>query len=153
MSVSLFPDTTNNLYFRHKWSLNDYGPVYLPKRGETITLTKENWDWFRLAVNRYEQAGITWDGKGFVQGDDKVTTYTFKYGYYWMMGDNRYNSLDSRYWGYVPEDHVVGKPLFTFFSLKKVIEIDENGLPLIHDSNMEYETKGIRWDKIFREIE
>jgi hypothetical protein len=70
-----------------------------------------------------------------------------------MMGDNRYNSSDSRYWGYVPEDHVVGKPLFTFFSLKKVIKIDENGLPYIHDSNMEYETKGIRWDKIFKGIE
>lgn len=153
MSASLFPDTANNLYFRHKWSLNDYGPVYLPKRGETITLTKDNWDWYRLAVNRYEQAGITWDGNGFVQGDKKVTSYTFKYGYYWMMGDNRYNSSDSRYWGYVPENHVVGKPLFTFFSLKKVIKIDENGLPFIHDSNMEYETKGVRWEKIFKGIE
>jgi hypothetical protein len=153
MTSNLYPDTANNLTFRHRWTLNNYGPVYLPKRGETIKLTKENWDWYRLAVNRYEKAGITWDGNGFIQGSAKVTEYTFKFGYYWMMGDNRYNSSDSRYWGYVPEDHVVGKPLFTFFSFKKVIKMDENGLPFIHDNNMEYETKGIRWEKILKPIE
>jgi hypothetical protein len=69
-----------------------------------------------------------------------------------MMGDNRYNSSDSRYWGYVPEDHIIGKPVFTFFGLKKVIGITEMGEPKIHDQSMEYDTKGIRWNKIFRLI-
>lgn len=153
----LFPDTSNNLSLKHKWTLNNYGPVYLPERGETIKLTRETWDWYRLAINKYEKAGITFDGNRFIQNDKTVDSYTFKFGYYWMIGDNRFMSSDSRYWGYVPEDHVVGKPLFTFFSIRKVIGItqDPDGLviPLEHDENMIYESKGIRWDKIFRRID
>ena len=88
-----------------------------------------------------------------MQNGQPVTSYTFRFGYYWMMGDNRYNSADSRFWGYVPEDHVVGKPLFTFFSLKKVIEIGEYNEPVKAHGIMNYKTKGIRLDKIFRPIE
>jgi len=69
-----------------------------------------------------------------------------------MMGDNRFNSSDSRFWGYVPENHILGKPLFTFFSLKKVIGINDIGEPMIHGQTMMYETKGIRWEKIFKSI-
>lgn len=152
MPVSLFPDTSNNVYLKHKWDLNNYGPVYLPKRGETIKLTKESWDWYRLAVNKYEQAGITWDGEGFIQDGKRVNSYTFRLGYYWMMGDNRYNSSDSRYWGYVPEDHIVGQPLFTFMSVRKVIGIDETGLPMHHNGSYLYESHGIRADKILKRI-
>lgn len=149
---TLFPDTSNNLSLKHRWGVNDYGPVYLPKRGETIRLTRDNWDWYRLAVNKYEQAGITWDGTAFIQDGRKVDSYTFKFGYYWMMGDNRYNSSDSRKWGYVPEDHIVGQPLFTFLSVRKVIGINEVGEPMKYHDEYKYESKGIRWDKILRKI-
>jgi signal peptidase I len=150
---SLFPDTANNTSLKHSWDINNYGPIYLPQRGETIKLDIKTWDYYKLAVNKYEEAGITWNGSNFIQDGKPVSDYTFRFGYFWMMGDNRYNSLDSRMWGYVPEDHIVGKPLFTFFSLIKVIKIDEVGTPLIHDGNYMYETKGVRWNKIFRGIE
>jgi signal peptidase I len=152
----LFPDTNNTTYLKHQWDLNNYGPIYLPKRGQKIKLTKENWDWFKAAINFYEENDIVeQNGMFYTHGGSgaQVTEYTFKYGYYWMMGDNRFNSSDSRYWGYVPENHILGKPLFTFFSLKKVIGINEIGEPMIHGNTMMYETKGIRWNKIFKKIE
>lgn len=147
-----FPNIDGNNYMKHDWDLNNYGPIYLPKRGETIKLTKENWDILKTAINTYEKANIvTQDGKFYSGGGSgpEISQYTFKMGYYWMMGDNRYNSLDSRAWGYVPEDHIIGKPLFTFFGLKKVIALDEIGRPLIQDQTMIYDSKGIRWNKIF----
>jgi signal peptidase I len=139
-----------------KWNINNYGEVTLPKRGETIVLTAQNWDFLKLAINKYEKGNIVQRGGKFYAngGSSEVKTYTFKMGYYWMIGDNRYNSLDSRFWGYVPEDHIVGKPLFTFFSLKKVMAIDpETNQPLTTSGNMEYKVKGIRWSKIFSWIE
>lgn len=150
----LFPDTNTNSFLKHNWSLIDYGPVYLPKRGETIALTKGNWDWLKAAINIYEEAGIyEQNGRFYIYSNNQeVKTYTFKFGYYWMMGDNRFNSSDSRYWGYVPENHILGKPLFTFFSLRKVIGINEIGEPLIQGNTMMYDTKGVRWDKIFKRI-
>jgi hypothetical protein len=142
--------------FQHaKWNLNNYGEVYLPKRGETIVLTPANWDFLKLAINKYEHANIELKaGKFYGEGGKEIKSYQFKMGYYWMMGDNRYNSLDSRYWGYVPEDHIVGKPLFTFFSLRKVMAIDpETNQPVTNNGNMEYKVKGIRWSKILSWIE
>jgi signal peptidase I len=151
----LFPDTNNTTYLKHHWDLNNYGPIYLPKRGETIRLTQQNWDWLKAAINYYEGNMIV-EQNGFFYTDGgsgkQISEYTFKYGYYWMMGDNRYNSSDSRYWGYVPENHILGKPLFTFFSLKKVIGINDIGEPYIHGNTMMYDTKGVRWDKIFKKI-
>ena len=150
----LFPDTNNTAFLKHKWDLNNYGPIHLPNRGETIKLTTQNWDWYKAAINIYEESDIVENGGRFYKnnGSEEITEYTFKYGYYWMMGDNRFNSSDSRYWGYVPENHILGKPLFTFFSLRKVIGINDIGEPMIHGNTMMYETKGIRWDKIFRKI-
>jgi hypothetical protein len=149
-------DTSLTDFLKAKWNLNNYGEVYLPRRGETITLTTKNWDFLKLAINKYEGAGITMqNGKFYTNGgSEEIKNYTFKMGYYWMIGDNRYNSLDSRYWGYVPEDHIVGKPVFTFFSIKKVMAIDpETNQPLSYNGNMEYRSKGIRWSKIFSWIE
>lgn len=153
---NLFPDTLESLFLKHRWDLNNYGEIYLPKRGETITLSSKNWDFLKLAINKYEKANINCvSGKFYTDGGStEVKSYTFKLGYYWMIGDNRYNSLDSRYWGYVPENHIVGKPLFTFFSLKKVMAIDpDTNQPLSAHGNMEYRTMGIRWSKIFSWIE
>jgi len=162
----IFPDTLATQFLKHRWDVNNWGPVYLPERGQTIILTAENWDVLKLAINKYEgnnivvqQRGQNADGSpkvAFVTNGgsgEELESYTFKMGYYWMIGDNRYNSLDSRFWGYVPEDHMLGKPLFTFFGLKKVIGIDELGLPLIQNNEWIYESKGIRWNKIFRAID
>lgn len=151
----LFPDTNNTSFLKHKWDLNNYGPIHLPKRGETVKLSKENWDWYKAAINIYEERQdiIEQNGAFYANnGSEAITEYTFKYGYYWMMGDNRFNSSDSRYWGYVPENHILGKPLFTFFSLRKVIGINEIGEPMIQGNTMMYDTKGVRWDKIFKKI-
>jgi len=148
-----FPNCISESQEVTNWDINDYGPIYLPKRGDKITLTKGNWEYYKLAVNKYEKAGIEFNGTGFSKNGEPITSYTFKLGYYWMMGDNRYNSLDSRFWGYVPEDHVVGKPLFTFLSIRKVIGIDELGQPKNAHGNPEYDTKGIRWEKILKTIE
>ncbi|MBS3915485.1 MAG: signal peptidase I [Bacteroidetes bacterium] len=151
---SVFPNNQVEDGNYYMWDMNDYGPIYLPKRGDKIQLNKFNWSYYKLAVNAYEKANVEFKDDKFYHNGVEIQSYTFKYGYYWMMGDNRYNSSDSRFWGYVPEDHVVGKPLFTFFSLKKVIGIDDLNQPKngIHGGEMLYDVKGIRWNRIFRGI-
>jgi signal peptidase I len=100
----------------HKWSRDNFGPVWIPKKGEELKLTTENYSIYERAIRVYE-------GNDFFQKDNKfylngkeVTAYTFKMNYYWMMGDNRQGSQDSRYWGFVPEDRVVGKAWMIWFS-------------------------------------
>jgi len=109
---AVFPyDTT---YF--KWTVDNYGPVWIPKKGATITLTPQNIDVYRRCIEVYERN--KWEQQGskiFINGKE-TTTYTFKMDYYWMMGDNRHKSQDSRFWGFVPEDHIVGKASIIWFS-------------------------------------
>ncbi len=143
-------------YINGKWmnsDLDNYGPFYLPKRGEEITLTARNFRFYGPAINRYEKAEVTFDGKDFYRDGQPIKTYKFKYGYFWMMGDNRYNSYDSRGWGYVPENHIVGKPLFTFFSIRKAQLIVDGNAQFSEHMDIIYESKGIRWDKIFKRID
>ena len=114
------------------WTVDDYGPIYIPKKGVTTPLNENNIAFYDRVIRVYE--GNTLEernGKYFINGQE-ADSYTFKQNYYWMMGDNRHNSEDSRVWGYVPEDHVVGKPLFIWFSTK-------NGSI----------RQGINWDRIF----
>jgi len=127
---SIFP---NDAARYGDWTVDDFGPIYIPKKGATITLTESNLPFFERIIRVYENNDmVVRDGKFYINSAE-TTTYTFKQDYYWMMGDNRHNSEDSRIWGYVPADHVVGKPLFIWFSTK-------NG-------NMR---EGINWNRIFR---
>jgi signal peptidase I len=96
-----------------------YGPFLVPAEGMTVPLTVQTWPLMELVVNRYERRRLTREGDRFLLDGEPALAYTFAQNYYFMMGDNRDHSFDSRYWGIVPEDHVVGKAVLTFFSLNK----------------------------------
>jgi len=124
--MTLFPDAADfhvsgatSKVQRH-WQLDNFGPLPIPKKGQTITLTPANAAIYYKIVSQYERnANVTWDDNtGMILQDGKpLASYTIKQNYYWMMGDNRHNSEDSRFWGFVPEDHVVGKAVLIWLSL------------------------------------
>lgn len=119
-----------------RWSQDNYGPIWIPRKGATVTLTEENLPLFRRVIEAYEEHALeVCDGQIFIDGKP-ATTYTFAMDYYWMMGDNRHNSADSRFWGYVPEDHVVGKASFVWLSL---------------DANKSFPSN-IRWERLFKKV-
>ena len=120
-----------------QWNEDNFGPLWIPKTGGKIELTSLNISLYRRAIEVYEQNEFKLvDGKVFINGKE-TTEYTFKMNYYWLMGDNRHNSADSRFWGFVPEDHVVGKAMFIWMSMDK----DKSGL------------SKVRWNRIFKVIE
>jgi len=121
---------------KFKWNLDNFGPIVMPKRGWTVPLNDSTLALYRRAIEWYEGNKVAVNGKDILINGKKADSYTFKMNYYWMMGDNRHNSLDSRFWGYVPEDHIIGKAIITVMST---------------DSTKGFFSK-IRWDRMFKPI-
>ena len=119
----------------NSWTRDNFGPIHIPAQGETIELSPTNVDLYRRVITSYEGNTMEVKSDGVYINGEKATQYTFQYNYYWMMGDNRHHSADSRYWGFVPETHVVGKAVFTWFS-KENHDLPRDGK--------------IRWNRMFR---
>lgn len=124
--IHMFPHTANNT-----WSMNNYGPLHIPAKGETLTLNDSTLPFYHRLITTYEGNTLeVRDGKIYINGQ-QTDTYTCRQNYYWMMGDSRHNSQDSRVWGYVPEDHISGKARWILWSWNK-------------------DNKRMRWNRTFR---
>lgn len=119
-----------------QWSPDDFGPILIPAKGMTVELTRENLALYRRIIEVYEGHDLKTDGGTVLIDGVPADTYTFAMDYYWMMGDNRHNSADSRFWGFVPEDHIVGKASFVWLSLDEKKPFPAN----------------IRWNRIFKKV-
>ena len=133
----------NTSYFpndiRFNWNEDNFGPIIIPKTNTTVELSKNNLPIYKKIIREYEKNELTLDLNGTIRINNiETNSYTFKQDYYWMMGDNRYRSEDSRSWGFVPEDHIVGKPVFIWFSIDGI--------------NDGFKNWKIRWDRVFTTI-
>ena len=128
---TIFPGTKD-------WNVDNLGPIYIPEAGKTVELNKETIPFYKKVIGEYEGNDLKVNGDEIRINGQVATSYTFKQDYYWMMGDNRHNSLDSRYWGFVPADHIVGKPIFIWMSIDGI----NDGL----------KNWSIRWDRLFTTV-
>ncbi|MCK0131483.1 signal peptidase I [Flavobacteriaceae bacterium F08102] len=132
LDPSIFPQV-NSL----GWNRDNMGPIYIPEQGKTVELTKETLPFYKRIITEYENNSLIVNGDEILINGKEANSYTFKQNYYWMMGDNRHNSEDSRFWGFVPFDHVVGKPVFIWFSW------DANATGIMNK---------IRWNRLFTTV-
>jgi signal peptidase I len=121
---------------RYGWNVDNFGPIIIPKKGWTVKLDSMSFPLYERCIEVYEHNKVEVKGDDIYINGQKTDTYTFKMNYYWMMGDNRHDSEDSRYWGFVPEDHIVGKAVFIWMSW---------------DDNASFLHK-IRWSRLFNII-
>jgi signal peptidase I len=121
------------------WSIDNYGPIYIPEEGKKVDLTAENLPLYKRIIEVYEGNDLQVNGTQILINGQISTSYTFQQNYYWMMGDNRHRSEDSRYWGFVPADHIVGKPVLIWMSL---------------DQNVPWSKliDKIRWERLFTTV-
>ncbi len=115
---------------QYDWTIDNFGPILIPEKGATVELNLKTLPLYRRIIKNYENNDLKVNGDQILINGEVATSYTFKMNYYWMMGDNRHNSQDSRYWGFVPEDHIVGKAVFVWMS-------------------WDSQQGGIRWDRLF----
>lgn len=139
----LFPTDTAVM---GKWNRDYMEAIYVPEKGESIAINKNNYPIYEKIIKEYEGNQNAYLSNNRLVIDGEFTEkYTFKMNYYFMMGDNRHNSLDSRFWGFVPEDHIVGKPLFIWFSLKYETYNGNYNPP-------KNQLRGIRFNRIFKRV-
>ena len=132
-NTSFFPN-----HLPYDWNEDNFGPIVLPKAGTSVNLTLQNLPLYKKIIREYEKNLLeVKDGAIFINGKE-TTQYSFQQDYYWMMGDNRHRSEDSRYWGFVPEDHIVGKPVLIWFSIEGINDGIRNW--------------SIRWDRVMTTV-
>uniref|UniRef100_UPI004049EDD8 signal peptidase I n=1 Tax=Flavobacterium sp. TaxID=239 RepID=UPI004049EDD8 len=130
----IFPHGPN----QKQWTKDNLGPIEIPSSGKTVTLNSETLPFYKRIIKEYEGNDLIINGNEIRINGQVTTSYTFKQDYYWMMGDNRHNSEDSRYWGFVPADHIVGKPIFIWMSIDGINDGIKNW--------------SIRWDRLFTTV-
>ena len=132
-NINFFPNA-----IPYDWNEDNFGPILIPKAGMTIDINEQTLPLYKKIIREYEKNELSKEGsKIFINGKE-ASSYTFEQDYYWMMGDNRHRSEDSRYWGYVPEDHVVGKPVLVWFSIEGINDGIKNW--------------SIRWDRLMTTV-
>ena len=144
VSVKKINHAPDNAIFPHiesnKWSQDNFGPLYIPKAGATVKLDKNSLPFYEQIIKNYENNDLVINGDDIFINGEKTDSYTFNQDYFYLVGDNRHNSLDGRYWGYVPFDHVLGKPVMIWFSWNA--DAPSFGEKL----------KSIRWDRMFTTV-
>ena len=144
VSVKKINHAPDNAIFPHiesnKWSQDNFGPLYIPKAGATVKLDKNSLPFYEQIIKNYENNDLVVNGNDIFINGEKTDSYTFNQDYFYLVGDNRHNSLDGRYWGYVPFDHVLGKPVMIWFSW------DADA------ASFGEKLKSIRWDRMFTTV-
>ena len=134
----------------YPWNKDQFGPFYLPKAGQALAINQNNYYFYERAIRIYENnPSFDLIGSTPYLNGKPIQSYTFKMDYYWMMGDNRDNSLDSRFWGYVPENHIVGKPLFVLFSIQYKRALPDPNMPNVRQEDQFVK---VRWNRLFKPI-
>jgi len=153
ISKKIYPEGTTDSYLfptdtsvMGRWNRDFMETIYVPEKGKSLVINESNFPIYEKIIKEYEGNNNAYMSNNQLIIDGKPSqTYTFKMDYYFMMGDNRHNSLDSRFWGFVPEDHIVGKPLFIWFSLKYETYNGNYNPP-------ENKLRGVRFNRIFKKV-